>query len=102
MSVTDEAPPDRVLNHVEHAALDQSEPSTAPILITEQEVLFGTAVAVPSRRRTAGRWFIDLRRRIFGQIFVVSTLEPRPRRRHHPSRANYLEHSRMAREMHRL
>ncbi|MGH3678090.1 MAG: hypothetical protein ACRDU5_20615 [Mycobacterium sp.] len=63
---------------------DQTEVVTAaaPALITEQEVLFGTAaaVAVPSAKRN----------------------RPRDVRRHYPKRYSYLEDSLMSREMDRL
>jgi hypothetical protein len=37
-----------------------------------------------------------------GWLLVASSAEPKPKRRHYPPRAAYLEHSRMEREMDRL
>lgn len=50
-----------------------------PVLITEQQVLFATAAALPLQPTTG-----------------------RPKPRHYPPRHDYLEDSRMAREMLRL
>jgi hypothetical protein len=78
-------------------------PAEAPALITEQQVLFGTAAAValpPAKTRR----FSDAVHAVAGTlraVFVSSDAEPRERR-HYPSRNDYLEPSRMAREMHRL
>ncbi len=63
--------------------------SGATVLITEQEVLFATAAARPLvPAKTGRRWA--------GMVGGVR------RRRHYPARNDYLESSRMAREMHRL
>ena len=80
---------------------ESAEPLTirTPVLITEQEVLFATAAAValqPARRRWTAIIGAALR-----AMFTSSTAEPRERR-HYPARNDYLESSRMAREMHRL
>ncbi|MBV9514157.1 MAG: hypothetical protein JO280_08985, partial [Mycobacteriaceae bacterium] len=66
---------------------------SAPTLITEQEVMFSTAAAVPARRQ---RWWT---RR---GASAAKPTDSAPKRRHYPARMDYLEHSRMAREMHRL
>ncbi|MBV9516419.1 MAG: hypothetical protein JO280_20575 [Mycobacteriaceae bacterium] len=65
----------------------------APTLITEQEVMFSTAAAVPVRRQ---RWWT---RR---GAAAAKLTDAAPKRRHYPARMDYLEHSRMAREMYRL
>jgi hypothetical protein len=57
--------------------------SDTTVLITEQEVLFATAAAVPFAK-------------------TVHNKKIRPRRRHYPPRNDFLEDSRMAREMWRL
>jgi hypothetical protein len=63
------------------------------VIVTEQEVMLGSAAALlaPSRearrRRTVLAWFVSLRH------------EPR---QHPPSRRDFTEYSRMAREMGRL
>ncbi|HET6734878.1 hypothetical protein [Mycobacterium sp.] len=70
------------------------------VLITEQEVMFATAAAVPLQPAKAGRRWTD----VIGAVramFVSSTDQPRERR-HYPPRNDYLESSRMSREMHRL
>jgi hypothetical protein len=67
-----------------------------PVLITEHEVMFGTAAAVapPSTPVT---------RRMIGTLRIVAAaLRPPPPRRHHAHRASYLEHACMSREMGRL
>jgi hypothetical protein len=64
-----------------------------PVLITEQEVVFGTAAAVrprsiPTTRRTIG--------------VLRAALRPPPPRPHYARRAAYLERAAMSREMDRL
>jgi hypothetical protein len=79
-------------------------PSSA--LITEQEVVFGTAAALPLRRTKGTSWLTGRNRRIVAAlrgIFLTSIAGARPARRHYPPRTNgYLEHSRMLRELDRL
>ena len=71
----------------------------APVLITEQEVLFSTAPALRVRPVKTRRGLIAVLRR----IFVNSTPGAEKPRRHYPPRHySYLEHAAMAREMHRL
>ena len=73
--------------------------SQAPVLITEQEVLFSTATAVRARPAKTRRGFIAVLR----GIFVNSTANAERRRRDYPPRRNsVMEHAAMAREMHRL
>ena len=74
----------------------------APTLITEQEVMLGTAAAV---RVQPTRWWMAPTRVVAATLRRVvpsPSAQPRPKQRHVPSRASYLEHSRMEREMHRL
>ena len=91
------APPDAA----KPSAAVEASPRT-PVLITEQQVLFATAAAVPLQpARTGGRWAEAIR------AFVMATFEKtgsksQPKRRHYPPRSDYLEDSRMAREMLRL
>jgi hypothetical protein len=68
------------------------------VLITEQEVLFGTAAAVPPRRQNISRRFVASIR----QMFSVSAPTSRPRRGDYPKRYEFLERALMAREMDRL
>ena len=76
-----------------------------PVLITEQQVLFATAAAVPLHpTRTTRRW-TDAVRAIGASLrtaFVTSSDEALPKRHHYPSRNDFLQDSRMAREMLRL
>lgn len=77
----------------------------APALITEQQVLFATAAAVPLRPAKAGRRWIDAVHAFGAGLWAAlatSADGPRPKRRHYPSRNDFLEDSRMAREMTRL
>jgi hypothetical protein len=62
--------------------LPAADPSAA-VLITEQEVLFGTAAAAPATRNTSRK-------------------SSRPRRKNLPKRYEFLERARMAREMDKL
>jgi hypothetical protein len=81
-------------------------PSPAPpdaaasteILITEQEVLFGTAAAVPARRESISRRFFASMKR----IFAVSADASRPKRGDYPKRYEFLERALMGREMDKL
>ena len=82
----------------------EASPRT-PVLITEQQVLFATAAALPLQpARTSRRW-TQLVRTIGASVraaFVTSSVETRPTPRHYPSRNDFLEDSRMSREMLRL
>jgi hypothetical protein len=73
-----------------------------PVLITEQQVLFATAAAVPLQPTKIGRRWIAALRAIGASLTATSSNEGRPTPRHYPPRNDYLEDSRMAREMLRL
>jgi hypothetical protein len=76
-----------------------------PVLITEQQVLFATAAAVPVKPVRIGRRWVESVRAIAASLratVVTSSNEPRPKRRHYPARNDFLDDSRMAREMFRL
>ncbi|OHV03039.1 hypothetical protein [Mycobacterium talmoniae] len=76
----------------------ESTQSATAVLITEQEVLFGTAAAVRAPRTGAGQRFTRaVQQMLMGLVAWVS--DPRP---HYPNTRDYLEPSRMAREMLRL
>lgn len=79
--------------------VEQSIDSTVrePVLITEQQVLFATAAAVQPVRR---RWIQGVGAAVRA-MFTSSTDAPRERK-HYPARNDFLESSRMAREMYRL
>jgi hypothetical protein len=72
----------------------------APILITEQEVLFSSAAAVSiSSKKIAGQWIALLRPR---RLFTRSTADERAaKHRHYPQHYVFLEQALMAREMER-
>jgi hypothetical protein len=77
----------------------------APVLITEQQVLFATAAAVPLHPPKIGRRWAATVRAIGTSLratVVTSNNEARPKRRHYPARNDFLDDSRMAREMFRL
>ena len=76
-----------------------------PVLITEQQVLFATAAAVPLQPAKTSRRWVEAARAIGASLraaFVTSSNEAQPKRRHYPSRNDFLEDSRMSREMLRL
>ena len=72
----------------------------APILITEQQVIFGTAAAVRvPRKKTAGQRIALLRPR---RLFMHSTANKRAAKdRHYPQHYVFREQALMAREMER-
>jgi hypothetical protein len=75
--------------------------STTSVLITEEEVLFATAAGVPLQPAKSGRRWTGVVGAAVRAMFASSTAEPRERR-HYPPRNDFLESSRMAREMHRV
>ena len=77
--------------------------SPAPVLITEQEVALGTAVALRPRPSTPRRW-IEAIRGVLAAVehALVAPIEDRPPRRDYPKRYAFLESACMAREMDRL
>ena len=78
------------------SAVPPAKPSSAEVLITEQQVMFGTAAAAASR--PTNRLMAAL-----GRVFATSTTETRSRQHHDvPRRMYYLESARMGREMDRL
>ena len=78
------------------SAVQQAKPSSAEVLITEQQVMFGTAAAAALRPKN--RLMAAL-----GWVFATSTTETRSPRQHDvPRRMYYIESARMAREMDRL
>lgn len=96
-TVTDSAP-----EAIEHpvpqtqSATPSDEVSSPELLITEQEVVLGTAAAaVPLQRGKIGR-------RLVAVLFAMAADASRRRARYYPTRAYYLERALMAREMDRL
>jgi hypothetical protein len=88
-------PQDAVESH-EHVIAAVSQP---PVVITEQDVVFGTAAAVPLPRTKPTRRLIAALR----ATFLSSSRDTRPaRRRYSPRRDSFLEDAAMAREMYRL
>jgi hypothetical protein len=88
----------RAVVHDDAPPLGKNPTSPASVLITEQEVLFGThaaSVVFPHKESTHRGW-IDAIRDAIGALQLPP---PRPRHRRDPG---YLEQARMAREMDRL
>lgn len=84
------------------ADITEASPRT-PVLITEQQVLFATAAALPLPAKTSRRW-VEALRSVGASVkaAVTSGDEARPKRQHYPARNDFLEDSRMSREMSRL
>jgi hypothetical protein len=80
------------------SAAPSAEASSTEVLITTQQVAFGTAAAAGVRRENIGHRFVAVMRR----LFATSTDASRPRPQHVPKRYAFLEDSLMAREMDRL
>ena len=87
-----------------HRSAESEAPPHAPALITEQQVLFATdAAGALQPAKTNGRWIGAMLALTAGvRAFAASSNAARPKRRHYPSRTDFLEDSRMAREMMRL
>jgi hypothetical protein len=92
-----------------YAAVRDREPtveavSRAPALITEQEVMLSTAVTVRPRPTIMRRWLEATAVFLASVRRMVATPRPdgRPAHGYYPKRYVFLEHSCMAREMHRL
>ena len=86
------------------ADITEASPRT-PGLITEQQVLFATAAALPLQPAKTSRCWTEVMRGIGASVraaFVTSSDDTQPKPRHYPSRNEFLEDSRMAREMMRL
>jgi hypothetical protein len=94
-SSTTSAATSDVIEDVQQAPV-QDEVSQPPVLITEQEVAFSTAVALAARPASRSRRLIDAARTV-REAFRLP-----PPKKHLPQSNRYLEHSRMAREMDRL
>jgi hypothetical protein len=77
------------------AAAPSVEAAPAEVLITTQQVLFGTAVAQGARRAPLGSRLAAALRRMAAEA-------NQPRHPHYPRHCTYLEGARMAREMCRL
>jgi hypothetical protein len=76
----------------------------APVLISEKEVLFSTAAAVPLRPTTT-RWWTEATGVVVAAMHRVSLTpraDGRQPRQDYPKRYEFLERSCMAREMDRL
>jgi hypothetical protein len=97
---TADAPHEPVLRAATVAPADKA--ASSEVLITEREVLFSTAAALPARRASISRRFVALMRR----MFAVSAYTSRPPRRDVPKRYEFLERALkralLGREMDRL
>ena len=96
-------PPPPVVEHATRnptpttpSAVPPVKPASAEVLVTEQQVMFGTAAVAVSR--PGNRVMAAL-----GWVFATSTTETRSRGQRSVHRhIYYLESARMGREMHRL
>jgi hypothetical protein len=87
----------------------ETSPVTSPAtsteteaLITEQQVLFGSAAAVALPPAKTRRWS-DTVRAVSGALRAMfAASEKPPAQRHYPKRRGYLENALMSREMDRL
>jgi hypothetical protein len=85
----------------ETVAPSPATPVERPVLITEQQVRFGTAAAVALPPAKPRRWAHAMETVAAAvQGFFAGPTEPV--RRHYPKRYGYLENALMAREMDRL
>ncbi|OBI42937.1 hypothetical protein A5707_05685 [Mycobacterium kyorinense] len=75
-----------------------------PVLISEHEVVFGTAAAVPVRPNTVHWWSeaAGIVRAGMHRLSLSATPNDRQPRRPYPKRYGFLERSCMGREMQRL
>jgi hypothetical protein len=112
MSTLPTATPQAIVDEIEHTSdaaavletqspLSDVEAPPAPTLITEQEVVFGTAAAV---RPPSTTWWARAARVLAAptRVFVTTAADSQPKRRHYPPRLDFLDDSRMDREMYRL
>jgi hypothetical protein len=74
------------------------EVSSAEVLISTQQVVFGTAAALGARRESIGRRFVAIVRR----ALMTPAEESGQPRRHYPKHYAFLERALMSREMERL
>jgi hypothetical protein len=88
--------PQVVVQGHEHVIEAVSQP---PVLITEHEVAYGTAVALSLPRRKHSRSVLAAMRGRFGS---ASADDAQPTPHHYPPRCDFLEHAEMEREMRRL
>jgi hypothetical protein len=72
------------------------------VVITEQQVQFATAAAVPLQPAKTRSWISRAFAAFVSAASVTSETEKKPKRRHYPRRYDFLEDARMAREMYRL
>jgi hypothetical protein len=82
-----------------HASPHNISASSAPVLITERELMFATAVARAASQSAAVRrpWIIGLRQR----LSLRSSTRRQPRRMYPPPRPSYIEAAALADEVHR-
>jgi hypothetical protein len=90
-------PVDRPVVVEDHEHVNEAV-SQPPVLITEHEVAYGTAVALSLPRRERTHSVIAAMRGMFGS----ASADAQPTPRHYPPRCDFLEHAEMEREMRRL
>jgi hypothetical protein len=79
--------------------------TSAPVLVTEQEVVLATAAAAVRTRPTTTPWWTEATSVVLVAIHrMVAAVASGagPARRHYPKHYTFLEHACMAREMDRL
>jgi hypothetical protein len=101
---TADAPYEPILRAPTVAPADKA--ASTEVLITEQEVLFSTAAALPARRESITRRCVEsITRRcvaLMRRMFAASAHASRPPRRDVRKRYEFLESALMGREMDRL
>jgi hypothetical protein len=94
-STTTSAPIGEVVHN--SAPTQEKNPTSPPsVLITEQEVLFGTRAAALQHKTATHRGWIEAVRHAIGSLHLP------PPRQHYQREPSYLERARMGREMDRL
>ncbi len=94
-------------NEARERLVSPAQPRTpeqpAPVLITEQEVALGTAIALRAQPSALRRW-VEAARVLLANMerAIVAPTEDRPPRRDYPKRYAFLQNACMAREMDRL
>jgi hypothetical protein len=75
---------------------------SAPVLISEQQVMFATAAALPERHSGPASWLRGITRLFAGARNEKASADDRRKPRDAARRYSYIEDAAMAREMDRL
>lgn len=73
-----------------------------PVLITEEQVRFATAAAVPLPPVKTRGWVSRVVGAFVSAASATSKTDDVPKRRHYPKHYSFIEDARMSREMYRL